>query len=117
MIEEAVRLPSGEGLAGILTRPSGPGSADRPAALLLNVGLTYRVGPSRLYVRLARQLAADGIPTLRFDFSGVGDSPSRRDALQFAESAPLETTEAMDWMGQHLGAESFLLMGDRKSVV
>ena len=106
-----MRLPTGEGLKGILTPTSDPRLAIRPAALLLNMGLIPRVGPNRLYVRLARQLAADGIPTLRFDFSGVGDSPSRRDTLHFAESAPLETSKAMDWLSQHLGAKRFLLMG------
>ena len=111
LIEEVVRLPAGEGLAGILTHSSDLVSADHPAALLLDVGLTYRVGPSRLHVRLARQLATSGIPTLRFDFSGNGDSPHRSDALAFAESAPLETTKAMDWLSQRLGVQRFLLLG------
>lgn len=106
-----MRLPIGGGLKGIVTPTSDPRPVSRPTALLLNVGLVPHVGPNRLYVRLARQLAAHGIPTLRFDFSGVGDSPSRRDTLHFGESAPLETSKAMDWLGQHLGARRFLLMG------
>lgn len=111
LIEEAVRIPTAEGLAGILTRDTDAGSADGSAALLLNMGLTYRIGPNRLYVRLARQLASDGIPALRFDFSGVGDSPSRRDAMHFGKSAPLETAAAMDWLSHELGVWKFLLIG------
>ncbi|HEY8535757.1 MAG TPA: alpha/beta fold hydrolase, partial [Vicinamibacterales bacterium] len=37
-------------------------------------GLRYRVGPARLYVDLARELAADGFATLRLDPAGMGES-------------------------------------------
>jgi pimeloyl-ACP methyl ester carboxylesterase len=33
-----------------------------------------RCGPHRIFVRLGRKLAARGVPTLRFDFSGRGES-------------------------------------------
>ena len=39
-----------------------------------NAGLIYRIGPRRFSVKLARALAEAGIPTLRFDLAGVGDS-------------------------------------------
>jgi exosortase A-associated hydrolase 1 len=34
----------------------------------------YRVGPHRQFLLLARDWAADGIPVMRFDFQGQGDS-------------------------------------------
>jgi hypothetical protein len=37
------------------------------------------VGPNRLYVMLARSLAAMGSPCLRFDLEGIGDSVLRGD--------------------------------------
>ncbi len=37
-------------------------------------GPQYRVGSHRQFLLLARQLAAQGIPTLRFDVRGMGDS-------------------------------------------
>lgn len=43
-------------------------------AVLLVGGPQYRVGAHRMFVEIARQLANDGIPTLRFDFRGMGDS-------------------------------------------
>lgn len=67
-------------LFGILAEPGEvPGVADaamrrQTAVLLLNVGGNYRVGPNRIYVKMARALAARGFPTLRLDLSGIGDS-------------------------------------------
>jgi uncharacterized protein len=34
----------------------------------------YRVGPHRQFLLLARDWAADGIPVMRFDYQGQGDS-------------------------------------------
>jgi exosortase A-associated hydrolase 1 len=42
--------------------------------LILVGGPQYRVGPHRQYVHLARHLSEKGIPAMRFDFRGVGDS-------------------------------------------
>lgn len=109
--EEAVWIPAGGGLAGILTHASDPRSRPEPAVLLLNAGLVYRVGPSRLYVRFARRFAGEGFPALRLDLSGIGDSPPRSDRMQFDASAPLETSQVMDWMAERLGIRRFLLLG------
>jgi exosortase A-associated hydrolase 1 len=48
----------------------------RPAVGMLLVvgGPQYRVGSHRQFVLLARDLAAAGIPVLRFDYRGMGDS-------------------------------------------
>ena len=79
--------------------------------ILLNAGIIHRVGPGCLYVKLARRLARLGFVVLRFDFSGVGDSPSRTDNLPFARSAPQEAQEAMDYLRDTRGAQSFVLGG------
>ncbi len=42
-----------------------------------NSGIDCHVGPNRLWVDLARQLAARGLRSIRFDLSGLGDSPAR----------------------------------------
>jgi pimeloyl-ACP methyl ester carboxylesterase len=99
-------------LVGVLTeaRPENrtPG---RLACILLNSGLVHRVGPNRIYVQLARQLAAAGYPTLRFDLSNRGDSDVRRDGMSFLESSLIETRAAMDLMQRTVGADRFILMG------
>ena len=99
-------------LAGIVATPPHAGrTADRPCCLFLNAGLVHRVGPNRLYVRLARALAREGCQTLRFDLSGRGDSDVRRDSLSFLESSVLEAGAAMDFMQATRGCNRFVLMG------
>jgi pimeloyl-ACP methyl ester carboxylesterase len=48
-------------------------SADH-AVLMLNAGAVHHIGPNRLYVRLARQLAVHGVASMRIDLAGIGDS-------------------------------------------
>jgi hypothetical protein len=59
-------------MLGILAEPSG--SPRELCAVLLNAGGIRRIGPSRMWVELARSFAARGVPTLRFDMGGVGDA-------------------------------------------
>jgi len=62
---------AGVQLLGILHH----GWADARRAVLVVVGgPQYRVGSHRQFVLLARRLAAAGVPTLRFDPRGMGDS-------------------------------------------
>ena len=79
--------------------------------MFLNAGVIHRVGPSRLYVTLARELAGLGCIAARFDHSGVGDSSVRRDGLPFEESAIAEAREAMDWLQKTRGVDRFVLAG------
>lgn len=112
MRERAIRFGSGNGLVGILTEPTPAGPLpDRPAIIFLNSGILHRVGSCRMHVRLARALAARGYASLRFDFSGIGDSDTRKDSLTFEESAPLEIVEAMDRVASLKGSPSFVLSG------
>ena len=111
MSERPVMIGADRGLMGIVCEPDGPWSADRPAMIMLNAGLIHRVGPNRLHVRLARQLAASGFLSLRLDLSGRGDSEPRRDGLSFAESGPIEAAEAMRYLEETKGVRRFVLFG------
>lgn len=73
--EEWVRFGDDPGLFGVLTLPAGGVQAGRPAVVFLNTGANHHVGPNRMYVAFARNLAAHGYAALRFDVSGIGDSP------------------------------------------
>lgn len=75
LIEERCRRLGPSGLFGIETAPAG--DAGGPVVIMANSGTDSHVGPNRLWVDLARQLAARGLRSLRFDLSGIGDSPTR----------------------------------------
>lgn len=68
-----IDLPSGEVLAGSLETPA-PGVEPAPAVLLCHGFTGHKSEDGRLFVRLARALAGDGIASFRFDFRGSGDS-------------------------------------------
>ena len=112
MIEKAVTFGREQSLVGVLCEPAAGGRAHGvPGVLFWNVGLLPRVGPYRLYVELARRLAALGIPSLRFDLSGLGDSPASAEKLPRRERVAAEIKTAMSWMAEHAGCETFVLVG------
>jgi uncharacterized protein len=61
----------GATLVGILHEPAAPATR---GVLIVVGGPQYRVGSHRQFVLLARDLARQGIPVLRFDYRGMGDS-------------------------------------------
>lgn len=111
MRERAVTFGNAAILSGILTEPGKGQPVSSVGVVILNSGILHRVGASRLYVQLSRALVQQGFASLRFDFSGVGDSESRRDSLPFEESSIVEAREAMDYLAKRKGVESFILMG------
>ena len=62
---------AGARMLGILHLPPAPGPR---GVLIVTGGPQYRAGSHRQFVLLARALAARGIPVLRFDVRGMGDS-------------------------------------------
>lgn len=112
MREKAVTFGKTAKLVGVLCEPTGDvRRAGAPCVVLLNSGLLHRVGAHRLHVKLARALSQLGVTTLRFDFSGLGDSDVRKDSLPFEQSGPLEVREAMDFLAGKAGATHFVLVG------
>src|SRR5499433_2699330 len=110
MKEEAVQFGEGKALVGIVSSVPHV-SGNKPAVLLLNPGIVHRAGPGRIYVKIARALAARGFTVLRFDFSGIGDSAVRLDNRRFEESSVDETRAAMSFLHATRGCDCFILMG------
>lgn len=112
MTEEALRFGSPHTLVGIL---SSPAASSRDTAntgvIFLNAGLLHRIGPNRLFVSLARRLAELGLPSLRFDHSGIGDSPNRGDKMPYDKARVAETREAMDLLARESGCTRFYVVG------
>ena len=73
--EEGVVFRPDAPLVGILCRPVVM-ETEAPVAVFLNAGYDHHGGWARNWVSAARMLARQGIPSLRFDFAGVGDSPA-----------------------------------------
>ncbi len=75
-MERAIRFqnPQGQWLSGVLHLPDGGVAPGAPGVVWYAAGQKIRQGAWRMNVVIARRLAALGVPTLRFDFSGIGDS-------------------------------------------
>src|SRR3546814_7425846 len=70
--ERAVSFPCAEAeLVGILHLPA---AAARRGVLIVVGGPQYRAGSHRQFLLIARRLAEQGYPVLRFDHRGIGDS-------------------------------------------
>ena len=109
--EQALALGSRGALVGVLTQPDGPVDLSRPVVITVNAGLVHRVGPQRMHVTLLRRLAQCGFTGMRFDFSGIGDSPTRTDQLPYIRSTLEELREVMDDVTTRTGHTRFCVIG------
>jgi pimeloyl-ACP methyl ester carboxylesterase len=98
-------------LLGILSRPPSELPIRRPAVVILNTGIAHRTGHHRMYVKMARDLAALGHLVFRFDFSGIGDSASRGDSLNQIEAHQADVSEALDWLAASYDVNEAILIG------
>jgi pimeloyl-ACP methyl ester carboxylesterase len=87
--------------------------------LLLSPGIKGRVGPHRLYLKLAEPLVAAGFHVLRFDYYGLGDSGGELGERVMADMYNSiqggryidDTIAAMDWMSDRHGISRFVGSG------
>lgn len=115
-MEESIRFQaSGKQLYGILHLPEGntwvtsnppvneAEAAPRITAMLLMVvgGPQNRVGSHRSYTLMARQLCRSGLPVMRFDYAGIGDSQGAFEG--FATAGP-SLEAALDYLYQRFPA-------------
>lgn len=99
-------------LVGVLARPdAGAARAGGVAVVILNAGIIHRTGPNRLHVRIARRLASRGMPTLRFDLPGIGDSPTLGTPGSAIEEAVVGIGAALDELERLDVASRFVVFG------
>src|SRR3984957_12824732 len=107
LVERTVRIaPSG--LFGIETANATASAG--PTVIFVNNGFGSHVGPSRLWVVLARRWAAAGLRCVRLDLSGIGDSPSGDGLREHIVYAPAAFDDLFD-------AARFLCPDDPTNVV
>lgn len=90
----------------------GASSGQTPiGVLMLNAGVIHRIGPHRINVKLARQLARAGIPSVRLDLSGLGDSRRAAGTASMFEQASHDIRCALDALAERTGIERFVIVG------
>lgn len=76
----------GEQLVGILSLPSNAAQLAARGVVIVVGGPQYRAGSHRQFTLLARSLADAGIPALRFDYRGMGDSEGAQRDFETVEA-------------------------------
>jgi len=110
MTQSPVRFGQGESLVGMLTTPAGQGAA-AVGCLMLNMGANHRIGPRRINVKLAREMAGRGISCIRLDLAGLGDSGPASGSEHFLTQAVLDLQAAMNLIQTMLGVRRFIVIG------
>ena len=113
--ETPLRLTRSAGgtVSGVLTTSD----ADGPlCAVFLNAGGVRRIGPNRMWVEAARRWAARGVPSLRLDAIGIGESdgaptPYAQDGRLYQPEFVPDVIDALDELQRRGVAERFLLIG------
>ena len=98
------------------SRPCREGERKPLTAVFLNAGAVRRIGPHRLWVDTARRWALRGVPSLRLDLEGIGDSDGDSEMLanvaEFYEPRFTEQVRAgLDRLEQERIGDRFVVVG------
>jgi len=88
-------------LFGIRCRPTV--ATKSTAVLFVNHGSNHHIGWARMFVQLARRLAAQGVTSLRMDIAGIGDSPAHPGQTEnqlYYRGSQRDVYAALDWLQQ-----------------
>lgn len=101
----------GQVLHGILHGAAAVGSAPGQAVIMLHGWGGCRLGPHRMFVDFARNLAAQGVSALRFDFRGRGESEGDLGSACL-DSMIADTRAALAFLRERLpGSPRIVLLG------
>ncbi len=109
-MEQAVIFGEFDHLLGVSSLANEADKVDT-VVIMMTAGMLHNVGPYRMYVELARSLAKQGISSLRFDISGIGDSLGVGRAGKSIDRAAAEAIEAMDYIEANSGVKKFIIFG------
>jgi pimeloyl-ACP methyl ester carboxylesterase len=112
MAEQTLILGTDNHLVATFTPAAHPASEPpRCIAILSNSGVIPRGGPHRINVHLARRFAALGVPSVRFDMSGLGDSLRASGNLPVIDQWVADTRAVMDAAQSRYGCDRFIMIG------
>ena len=98
--EDAAAFGENARLSGIFCVPA-HSAAPVQTVIFVNAGGVHHIGWARMFVDMARSLAATGVASLRIDLSGVGDSlaTSSQSGTQLYDGALRgDISAAIDWL-------------------
>jgi pimeloyl-ACP methyl ester carboxylesterase len=111
--EQIHQLHASKQLFGLISTPTADDN-HLPWVLFINAGSAYHIGPGRIHVTMARQLASAGYPCLRMDVSGLGESPPDGDRAAndcYAASSFNDVALAMDYLQTLDARRKIVLVG------
>lgn len=108
IFEQPIDVDPDSGLFGVLTRPQR--NLKETGFIFINSGLLHRVGPFRLYVDLAREIARAGYASIRLDQSGKGDSDAIP-GVSVADATIANVTAAARLLKEKTGANKYVIGG------
>ena len=111
MREDVLTFGPGGHLVGTACTPSPDQPRSGIGFILMNAGVTPRMGPHRFNVKLARRLAAHGHASLRLDLSGQGDSLASPGADSYEQQTMSDLRAAVDTLISQAGVHSVVVGG------
>ena len=109
--EQTLILGSENHLVATVTIPADSAGRPKVVAVLTNSGVIPRTGPHRMNVHLARRFAEMGIPSIRFDMSGLGDSRRSGSDKPVSRQWVDDTRQVMDIAEERFGCGRFFMVG------
>jgi pimeloyl-ACP methyl ester carboxylesterase len=106
--------PSGRSFAMLSAPVTGPSAP--VCGVLLDAGALRRIGPNRTWVELSRRWAGRGVPTVRVDFAGIGDSDGDEGAIAtntglYSQAMTDQTLALLDELAARGLPPRFVLVG------
>lgn len=102
------------GMFGILGEPARDLPRGDSCILYLNPGGVRHIGPNRMWVESARRWAGRGVPSLRLDLQGIGESAGELylDVPSLYRESLMEQIEiAVDALRSRAGVKRFVVIG------
>ncbi len=97
-------------LHGVIGLPEDLG-AKKTAVVFLNSGLMHHIGTCRTSVIFSRALVESGFLTVRFDFSGIGDTPPASVVGDDEQRIIDEVKQVLDYVQTEYSINRFVLYG------